>query len=66
MICTCKKIAFNDFKNLSYWENKKITTDEDIIVKYLCKKILSNTYSVVVIIDYYNTICILEYNWLTQ
>lgn len=42
MICTCKKIAFNDFKNLSYWENKNITTDEDIIVKYLCKKILSN------------------------
>ena len=42
MICDCKKISFYNFKDLSYWENKKITTDEDKIVKYLLKKSLTD------------------------
>lgn len=42
MICDCKKINFAKVKNLSYWEDKKITTDENKILNFLKKKNLYN------------------------
>lgn len=42
MICNCKKIDFIKFKDLSYWEDKTITSDENKILNFLKKKKLVN------------------------